>query len=51
MKTLAQMLLAKSQHPPARLLGFREWCDKVYEPSKRMREERLAMLEARAKKL
>ena len=44
MKTVAQMLLIKSQHPPARLMGFREWCEKVYEPSQRMREERRALL-------
>jgi hypothetical protein len=24
---------------PRRLLRFREWCELVYEPSKRMREE------------
>jgi len=51
MKTLAQMLLAESKQSPTRLMGFREWCEKVYEPSKRMREERLALLEARATKL
>ena len=51
MKTIAQMLLMKSKQSPARLMGFREWCDKVYEPSKRMREERLALLEAQATKL
>ena len=44
MITLAEMLLIKFQHPPARLMGFREWCEKVYEPSKRMREERRALL-------
>ena len=44
MRTFAQMLLAKSKQSPARLMGFREWCEKVYEPSKRMREERRALL-------
>ena len=44
MKTLAEMLLMKSRQSPTRLMGFREWCEKVYEPSKRMREERWALL-------
>ena len=44
MKTLAQMLLIKSKQSPVRLMGFREWCEKVYEPSKRMRAERRALL-------
>jgi len=44
MKTLAEMLLMKSYQSPTRLMGFREWCEKVYEPSKRMREERWALL-------
>ena len=25
---------------PKRLLGFREWCQQVYEPNKKMREEK-----------
>ena len=37
MKTLAQMLLAESKQSPTRLMGFREWCEKVYEPSKELR--------------
>ena len=44
MKTLAEMLLMKSYQSPTRLMGFREWCEKVYEPSKRMRAERRALL-------
>jgi len=40
MKTLAQMLLMKSYQSPARLMGFREWCEKVYEPSKQFRLQR-----------
>ena len=44
MKTVAQMLLAKSKQPKIRLLGFREWCEGVWEPSKRMREKRRALL-------
>ena len=44
MKTVAQMLLMKAHQSPTRLLGFREWCEKVYEPSKRLREERWALL-------
>jgi len=44
MRTLAQMLLIKSKQSPVRLMGFCEWCEKVYEPSKRMREERRALL-------
>ena len=45
MKTLAQMLLAKSYQSPTRLMGFREWCEKVYEPSKELRLQ-WAILEA-----
>ena len=48
MKTVAQMLLTKSKQPTVRLMGFREWCEKVYEPSKRMREERRALLNKQA---
>ena len=48
MKTVAQMLLTKSKQPAVRLMGFREWCEKVYEPSKRMREERRALLNKQA---
>ena len=48
MKTLAEMLLRKSRQSPTRLMGFREWCEKVYEPSKRMREERWAFFDKRA---
>ena len=44
MKTLAQMLLIKSKQSPVRLMGFCEWCEKVYEPSKRMRAELRALL-------
>ena len=44
MKTLAQMLLIKSKQSPVRLMGFREWCEKVYEPSMMLREERRLML-------
>jgi hypothetical protein len=32
--------LNKPLSSPRRLMGFREWCEKVWEPSKRMREER-----------
>ena len=45
MKTLAQMLLIKSKQSPVRLMGVREWCDKVYDPSMLLREERRLMLE------
>ena len=48
MKTLAQMLLMKSKQSPTRLMGFCEWCEKVYEPSTRMREERRALLNKQA---
>ena len=48
MKTLAEMLRAKSYQSPSRLMGFREWCEKVYEPSKRMREERWTLLNQQA---
>ena len=44
MKTLAEMLLMKSRQSPTRLMGFREWCEKVYEPSKQFRLQR-ALLE------
>jgi len=44
MKTLAEMLRAKSYQSPTRLMGFREWCQKVWEPSKRFRLQR-ALLE------
>ena len=40
MKTLAQMLLAESKQSPTRLMGFREWCEKVDEPSKELRLQR-----------
>ena len=46
MKTLAQMLLMKSKQSPTRLMGFCEWCEKVYEPSMMLREERRLMLKA-----
>ena len=46
MKTLAQMLLIKSKQSPTRLMGFREWCEKIYEPSMLLREERRLLLEA-----
>jgi len=45
MKTVAQMLLIKSKQSPVRLMGFREWCEKVCEPSMLLREERRLMLE------
>ena len=38
--TLKNKKLKVSTRPVRRLMGFREWCDKVYEPSKRMRLER-----------
>ena len=46
MRTLAQTLLIKSEQSPVRLMGFREWCEKVYEPSMMLREERRLMLKA-----
>jgi hypothetical protein len=49
--TIKSKLEAIASKKPKRLMGFKEWCEKVYEPSKRMRQERLALLEARATKL
>jgi hypothetical protein len=38
--TLKNNKLKCSTRPVRRIMGFREWCDKVYEPSKQMRLER-----------
>jgi len=38
--TLKNKKLKVATRPVRRLMGFREWCDKVYEPSKQMRLER-----------
>lgn len=41
-KPASQTLELKTSNKPAplprRLMGFREWCEKVWEPSKLMRE-------------
>ena len=48
MKLMVKKVLSKSKNPVRRLLGFREWCEGVWEPSKRVREERLAALNRQA---
>ena len=40
LQTVKSKNLNKPAPLPRRLMGFREWCEKVWEPSKRMREER-----------
>ena len=44
LQTIKAKTVNNSARSPRRLIGFREWCEKVYEPSKRMREERWALL-------
>ena len=36
--TLKNKKLKVSTRPVRRLMGFREWCEKVYEPSKRIKQ-------------
>jgi hypothetical protein len=40
MKPMVKKVLSKSKNPVGRLLGFREWCEKVWEPTQRMKAER-----------
>ena len=40
LQAIKSKTLNKPLPSPRRLMSFREWCDKVWEPSKRMREER-----------
>ena len=51
MKTLAERVLMKAHQSPARLLGFREWCEKVNEPSKQFRLQRALLELKKADKL
>jgi hypothetical protein len=40
MKPTINKVLSKSKNPVRRLLGFREWCEMVWEPSKEFRRQR-----------